>query len=137
MEHLSNDHEDHPSQHENSHMSNAMKRGILFSLFQMKIIATVTKNSHQDRCPRYIHLWFFSFTHTLLYVLIMSRTSFRVNTLLFCGKIQNCCDSCFPWQIRAKTTIHWYILRDYSSVEIGFNINNKRHILPIVYTMLV
>ena len=83
MEHLSNDHEDHPSQHENSHMSNAMKRGILFSLFQMKIIATVTKNSHQDRCPRYIHLWFFSFTHTLLYVIIMSRTSFRVNTLFY------------------------------------------------------
>ena len=81
MGHLSNDHEDHPNQHENSHMSNAMKLGILFSLFHMKIIASVTKNSHQGRCPCYIHLWFFSFTHTLLYVIIVSRTSFRVNTL--------------------------------------------------------
>ena len=30
-----------------------------------------------------------------------------------------------------------YIYQDYSSVGIGFNMNNKRLILPIVYTILV
>ena len=43
----------------------------------------------------------------------------------------------FPQQIRAQTTLQWYILQDYSNVRIVFNMIKKRHTLPIVYTMLV
>ena len=35
-------------------------------------------------------------------------------TLLFWYKIKNCCDRCFPQQIRPQTTVQLYILRDYS-----------------------
>ena len=34
-------------------------------------------------------------------------------------------------------TVQLYILQDYSSVRIGFNISNKRHTQGVVYTMLV
>ena len=44
---------------------------------------------------------------------------------------------CFPQKIRAQTTVQLCILQDYSSVRIAFNMNNKCHILPLVYTMLV
>ena len=56
---------------------------------------------------------------------------------LFFWKIKICCDRCFRQQIRLQTTVQWYILRDYSSARIGFNIINKCHTLPVVYSMLV
>ena len=37
---------------------------------------------------------------------------------------------------RNARTLPWR-LRDYSSGRIGFSVNNKRHSLPTVYTMLV
>ena len=39
--------------------------------------------------------------------------------------------------LKPQTTVQLYILGYYSSVKIGFNMNNKRHTLPIVYIMLV
>ena len=93
-----------------------------FSLFHMRIIASVTKSSHQDRGPWYLRLpIFFSYTCTLL----------------SCWKIKSCCNRCFPQQIRPQITVKLYILRDYSSVRIGFNMIRKCHTLPVVYTMLV
>ena len=53
-------------------------------------------------------------------------------TLLFCWKMKSCFDRCFPQQIRPQTTVQSYILQDYSSVRIGFNMINKSHTLPIV-----
>ena len=29
------------------------------------------------------------------------------------------------------------MLQDYSSVKVGFNMINKHHLLPVVYTMLI
>ena len=58
-------------------------------------------------------------------------------TLLFYWKVKSCCDRCFPQQIRSKNNVQWYIIRAYSSLRIGFNMINKRHTLPIVYSMLV
>ena len=58
-------------------------------------------------------------------------------TLLFFWKIKSCCYRSFPQQIRLQTTVQLYILRDCSSVSIGFSMNNKRHTLHTVYTMLV
>ena len=82
-------------------------------LFHMKSLRVVQR-ARIKIVARAIYTYrFFSFTYTLL----------------FCGKIKTCCDRCFPQQIRS--------LRDYPSVGIGFNMNNKRHILPIVYTMIV
>ena len=57
--------------------------------------------------------------------------------LLFCCKIKDRCDRCFPQQTRPQTTIQLYILQDYFCVGIGFSMNSKCHTLPIVYTMLV
>ena len=65
--------------------------------------------------------WFFSFIYILL----------------FCCKEKYCWDCCFLPQIRSQTTIQLYILQEYSSVKIGFNMNSKNHPMPIVYTMLV
>ena len=90
-------------------------------LFRMKITTSVTKSSHQHCDLCYLHLPIFSFTYTLL----------------LCGKMQSCCDYCFPLQIRPQNTIQLYLLRDYSSGRIDFNMNNKPHSLPTVYTMLV
>ena len=39
-------------------------------------------------------------------------------------------------QIKPQTTVQSDILRNYSSVRIGFNMVNKCHTLSIVYTML-
>ena len=96
-----------------------IKYRYLSSLFHMKITASVTNSSHQDRGPCYLHSPIFSYTFIL------------------CWKIKSCCDSCFPQQIRPYTAVQWYILGDYSSVRIGFNMINKRHTLSMVYTMLV
>ena len=71
--------------------------------------------------PCYLHLSIFTFTYTLL----------------VCDKIKSCCDHRFPQQIRPQNTAQLYILRDYSSGTIGFNMKNKRHSLPVVYTILV
>ena len=90
----------------------------LLQSFHTNITASVTKSPHQDRGPCDLHLHiFFSYIYTLL----------------FCWKIKSCCDRCFPQQIGPQTTVQWYILRDYSSVRIGFNMINKCHTLPIVY----
>ena len=51
--------------------------------------------------------------------------------LLFCCKLNSCCECCFPQQNRPQTTVQWYILRNCSSVRIGLNIINKRHTLPV------
>ena len=48
----------------------------------MKITASVSKSSHQDRGPCYLHLRIFSYTYTLL----------------FWWKIKSRCDRCFPQQ---------------------------------------
>ena len=54
----------------------------------MEITVSVTKSSHQDRGLYYLHLtYFFSLTWTLL----------------FCCKIESCCDHCFSQQIRPIT----------------------------------
>ena len=50
-------------------------------------------------------------------------------TLLFWWKMKSCCHRCFPQQVRPQTTFQWYVLWDYSSVKIGFNMINKRHTL--------
>ena len=44
--------------------------------------------------------------------------------------------SLFSQPIRSQTTIQLYILLDYFRVRVCFNINNKRHTLPILYTTL-
>ena len=89
-----------------------------YSLFHMKITASVTNSASRS--------WPVLFTHTYFYLL---------QTLLFCCKIKNC-DRCFPQPIRSQTTVQLYILLDYFRVRICFNMNNKRHTLPIVYTTL-
>ena len=75
--------------------------------------------SFADCCPCYLHLPIFSHTFTPL----------------FCWKIRNC-DHCFPQQIRPQTLfsdIYYRIIL----VRIGFNMINKHHRLPILYTSLV
>ena len=59
------------------------------SLFHMKITASVTKNSHKDLGPYYIHVPFFSYTYILL----------------FCWKIKSCFDCCFPQQVILQNTV--------------------------------
>ena len=77
----------------------------------MKIIA---KSSHQDCGPYYLLLLiFFLYIHSPLL-------------------LEN--NHCFPQQIRTQITVQWYILKDYSSVRIDFNMIKKQHTLPIVYT---
>ena len=87
----------------------------------MKITANVTKSSHEDRDPRYLHLKIF-FLHIHSPLLLENKKLFR--SLLSSG-------------IRPQTTVH--ILQDYSTVRIGFNLINKRPTQPIDfnYTMLV
>ena len=79
----------------------------------MKITASVTKSSHQDRGPCYSHLPIISYTSTLLY----------------CCKMKSCCDHCFPQKIRPQITVQLYIARDYCLVRVGFNMINKRRTL--------
>ena len=71
-------------------------------------------------CAIYTYL-FFSYTYTLL----------------LCWEAKKCFDCCLLQQIRPLTTVPLCILQDYSSVRIVFNINLKRHTMPIVYTMLI
>ena len=85
------------------------------SLFHMKIAASVTKNSHQNRGPCYLHLPIFPYTYILL----------------FRWKIKSCRGRCFSQQIRPLTTVQLCILQDYSSVGIVLNMNHKRNILSI------
>ena len=87
------------------------------SLFHMKITASVTKSSHQDRSPCYLHSpIFFPDTYTLL----------------FCGS----CDHCFPQQIRPQTTVQLYILQVYSR-ENWFQCDKQTTPTSAHYTMLV
>ena len=84
----------------------------------MKITTSVTKSSHQDRCPCYLHLpIFFLYIH---YPFLLEN--------------KKLCDRCFPQRIIPHNTVQLYC---YSSVRIDFNIINKRHTLPVLYTMLV
>ena len=81
----------------------------------MKIGTSVTESLHQHCDPiTYLRLSIFSFKYTLF----------------VCIKIKSCYDHSFPQQIRPQKTVQLYMLRD-------FNMNNKPHSLPIVYTMLV
>ena len=94
---------------------------LINSLFHTKNTASVTENSRSRSLPVLFTFTYFSYTYSLF----------------FHWKIKSCFDLCFPQQIRAQTTLQWYILQDYSSTRIGFNTIKKRHTLPIVYTMLV
>ena len=85
----------------------------------MNITVSITKSSHQDCDPAIYTYQFFSFTYTLL----------------FCSKIKSCCNCCFPQQIRTQNTIQLCILWDCSSMGICFNMDNKHHILTVVYTI--
>ena len=64
------------------------------SLFHMRSPGGVTKCSHQDCGPCYIHLSIFSYTYTLL----------------FCSKKKSFCDGCFSQQGRPQTTVQLNIL---------------------------
>ena len=87
-----------------------------FSLFHMKITASVAKSLYQVQGRCYLHFpIFFLYMHSL-----------------FFWKIKICSDRCFHQQIRLQTTVQWYIVRDYSSAKIVFNIINKCHTLPII-----
>ena len=68
---------------------------------------------------------------TLTYVFLIHALSSSA------GKLKSCCDRCFPQQIRPQSTVQLYILQEYSSVRIGFSMIIKRHILPIVYAVLI
>ena len=58
---------------------------------------------------------------------------FHLHTLFSsAAKQKSCSNRWFLEQIRPQTTIQLYILQDYSSVGIGFNMNSKRHILPML-----
>ena len=96
-----------------------------YSLFQMKIIASVTKSSHQDRG---LCLFFTASvtksSHQDRY-LFFSYTS----TLLICRNIKSYCDCYFPQKIRPLITVQLYVAWDYSSMRVGFNMTNKRHTL--------
>ena len=85
----------------------------LLQSFHMKITASVKKRLHQDCSPCYLHLHIFFYIHS------------------------RCCNHSFPLEIRLQNTIQIYILREYFSVRIGFNMNNKCHSLLIVCTMFV
>ena len=84
------------------------------SLFHMKIAASVTKNSHQNHGPCYLHLPVFPYTY-----------------ILICWKIKSCRGRCFSQQIRPLTTVQLCILQDYSNVRIVLNMNLKLHTLSI------
>ena len=97
------------------------KKKAKYSLVHIKITASVTKSLHQDFDLCYLHFPNFSFTYTLL----------------VCSKIKSCCDHCFPQQFRPQNAFQLYILLDYSSGRIGFNMNNKHLSLPLVCIMLI
>ena len=63
---------------------------------------------------------FLSFFWKIACMPLLSRTS-----PAFCWKTKSCCDRCFSEQIRPQTTVQLYVLQDYSSVRIGFNMINK------------
>ena len=77
---------------------------IRYSLFHMKITTSVTRSSHQQCDPCYLHLPIFFFTYTLL----------------LCGKIKSCCDHCFPQHIRPQKTVQLYIY--YGTILVGGSI---------------
>ena len=84
---------------------------------------------------RFCHSPVFSIKKSLRVLFTLTQCFSNTYTLLFYWKIKSCCDRYFPQQIRPQTTVQLYVLRDYSNVRIGFNIINKRHILPIVYSV--
>ena len=86
------------------------------SLFHTKITARVTKSLHQGCGPCYLHLPNFSFTYTLF----------------FCGKIKIAVITVFFNKLDHRPLFN--CIWDYSGVRIGFNMKNKQHTLPIVYT---
>ena len=74
-----------------------------------------------------------TYTHFLLLI----YTFFYINTLLFCCKIKICCDHSFPQQIRQKNIVELHVLRNYSNVRIGFNMNNNCHGMSLVYVYMM
>ena len=89
------------------------------SLFHMKITVSVTKTLHQDCGPCYLHLpIFFFYIHSSLL-----QQNKKLLRLLF--------------SLANYTTDHYLVITRNSSVGIGFDMNNKHQILPIVYTMLI
>ena len=94
----------------------------IFSVFSIwKSLWVLQKSFHQDCSLWYLHL-------VNVFLCIHSP-------LLL--EIKSSCDHCFPQQIILQNTDQWYMLQDHSSVKISFNMINKRHLLPVVYTMLV
>ena len=101
--------------------------GILFIIYNMTVF--FIRRSLWECCKKLA-----SRSWTVLFTL---TDFFLINTFFFCYKIKSCYDRCFLQQIRPQTTVQWYMLQKYSSLRIGFNITNKRHTLPVVYTLLV
>ena len=90
----------------------------------MKITASVTKSLHQDRHPCYLHLPI-SFLHIHSPLILENK---KLLWSLF---------SSANYTTEHCSIIHIYILQDYSSARIDFNMINKRHALPVVCNMLV
>ena len=86
----------------------------------MKVTASVTKSSHQDRGPCYLQLPIF-----LLYIHSPHLLENKKVVVIadFLGKLDH--------------YLIIYIIQDCSSVRIIFYMINKSHTLPIVYSMLV
>ena len=90
--------------------------GCSSSLFDTKILPCVTKSLHQDSGLCYLHLpFFFLYIH---YPFLQEDK--KLLWSLF-----------FSANLIADYSIVIYILPDYSSVRIGFNMNNKCLTLPI------
>ena len=84
----------------------------------MKITEIITKSLPQDHGPCYSHLPIFSYTCT--------------------GKQEVAVIAVFNKKLDHRPLFNYVtILQAYSSVRIGFNMNNKCHTLPAVCTMLV
>ena len=81
----------------------------IHSLSHTKIPASITKSLNQYCGLSYLTLPIFLLIHTLLYY----------------REIKSCCDCWFPLQITPQMTVQLYILWDYSSARIGFNMINK------------
>ena len=78
-----------------------------------------------------------SFTCTISHVHRRTpKTVLRSRNLVY-EKIIICEGLLWFFFLWPKTTVQLYILGYYSSVKTDFNVNNMRHRLPIVYTMLI
>ena len=89
--------------------------------------------SHENHCKCYKKLtsrsWPMLFTLAYFFFFFLHT--------LFCIKNKRLLWMLFSSAALTTGTVQLYILQDYSSVRIGFNISNKRHTQGVVYTMLV